>query len=153
MKTVRILGESTIIKLIALHAGHTAVYSRHLVTGGFGPMNFGHHAMLAFDSGEGRNSASRIERGQVFPEDFEKPAEGGYSSLKPGAMFKDLSRVPSLDGSFADLSRYPAREGFEALVMVSSIKPGDGEILLEATNGKSVRSEIDMPLLYGKETF
>ncbi len=115
--------ESTVTKLTALHAGHRAVYSRHVVSGGFGPMNFGHHAMLAFDSEEGRVSTSPFVRGQVFPGEFEKASEGGYSSLKPGALFKDLAKVPAADGSMADLSRYPARDGFEDLVMVSS-KPG-----------------------------
>ncbi len=115
--------KSTVTKLIALHAGHTAVYSRHVIRGGTGPMNFGHHAMLAFDSEHGTISTSRFVRGQVFPRAFEKPEEGGYSSLKPGALFKDLTKVPAADGSLADLSRYPAREGFEDLVMVSA-KPG-----------------------------
>jgi len=257
---------TTVTKLIALHAGHTAVYSRHIVSGGSGPINFGHHAMLAFDSEHGNVSTSRFVRGQVFPGEFEKAAEGGYSSLKPGALFNDLAKVPAADGSFADLSRYPAREGFEDLVMLSSkpgtkfgwtavtfpkaryvwfslkdprvlastvlwhsnggrhyppwngrhrrvlgleevtsyfhyglaesvapnevsqagiptcvilssqqplvvntilgvaaipngfdrvksIKPGDGEILLESMNGKSARSKIDTSFIYGKETF
>ncbi|MEX1117377.1 MAG: hypothetical protein WEB60_01155 [Terrimicrobiaceae bacterium] len=114
---------ATVTKLIALHAGHTAVYSRHVVSGGSGPMNFGHHAMLAFDSEPGNISTSRFVRGQVFPGEFEKAAEGGYSSLKPGATFTTLAKVPAADGSLADLSSYPARDGFEDLVMISS-KPG-----------------------------
>jgi hypothetical protein len=36
---------------------------------------------------------------------------------------------------------------------VKSIKAGEGDILLESTSGKSVSSEIDIPFLYGKETF
>jgi hypothetical protein len=115
--------QTRVEKLIALHAGHTAVYSRHVVSGVSGPMNFGHHAMLNFEAGPGRVSVSPFVRGQVFPGLFENPVEGGYSSLKPGALFKSLEKVPAADGSFADLSSYPAREGFEDLVMVSS-KPG-----------------------------
>ena len=115
--------EGSVKKWIGLHVGHSAVYSRHIVSGASGPMNFGHHAMLTFDSGTARISTANFQRGQVFPGEFEKPALGGYSSLKAGARFKDLSKVPAADGTFADLTTYPAREGFEDLVMVSA-KPG-----------------------------
>lgn len=107
-------------KLIALRAGHRAVYSRHVITGGRGPMCFGHHAMLSCGSDEIRLSAAPFARGQVFPGNFEDPSRGGYSSLKAGALFRSLKRVPLAAGGFADLSRYPAREGFEDLVMISS---------------------------------
>lgn len=107
-------------KCIALRAGDTAIYSRHIISEARGPMNLGHHAMLNFEAGEGRISTSPFVRGQVFPGSFENPAEGGYSSLKPGAIFKTLSKVPCADGSMTDLSRYPSREGFEDLVMINS---------------------------------
>ncbi|MFZ4681883.1 MAG: hypothetical protein ACOYMS_05245, partial [Terrimicrobiaceae bacterium] len=112
-------------KRIELRADHPAVYCRHIIRGATGPMNPGHHAMLAFPAGGpgGRISTSPIGFGQVYPGRFEDPVQGGYSSLKQGAEFRALDRVPLAAGGFADLTRYPAREGFEDLVMVSA-KPG-----------------------------
>jgi len=54
--------------------------------------------------------------GQVFPQAFERPENGGYSFLKPGAEFKSLDAVPAINGETADLTRYPARRGFEDLL-------------------------------------
>ncbi len=102
-------------KYIELRPGQTAVYQRHVISGMTGRMNLGHHAMLKFRS-PGVISTSRFVFGQVFPERFEQPAQGGYSLLKPGAQFSTLARVPTVTGEWADLSRYPARRGFEDLV-------------------------------------
>jgi hypothetical protein len=114
-------------KLIRLKKGESAIYCRHTVVGGSGPMNFGHHAMLKFPSkvGSGKISTSPIAFGQVYPGQFEDPVKGGYTSLKPGAEFTSLNRVPLATGGDTDLTRYPAREGFEDLVMVSSISDTD----------------------------
>lgn len=106
-----------VTKVISLRDGQTVLYVRHQLQNFNGPMSFGHHAMLKFDS-EAHLSISPFVYGQVFPGQFENPALGGYSSLKAGATFKSLNRVPLAAGGFADLSRYPAREGFEDLVMV-----------------------------------
>lgn len=108
-------------KTISLCKGENAVYVRHDISGMSGPMNYGHHAMLKWDKqGAGLISTSKFKYGQVLPIPFEKPEEGGYQCLKPGATFTSLDKVPMLDGSFADLSVYPARLGFEDLVMVCS---------------------------------
>lgn len=109
-------------KFISLVDGHTAVYSRHVLSGSRGPMNLGHHAMLKFPDapGSGAVSTSRFVRAQVLPEPFEQPANFGYSALKPGAMFRSLGKVPQLDGGQADLTRYPARKGYEDLVMLTA---------------------------------
>lgn len=109
-------------KYITLVDGQTAVYQRHVVTGGRGPMPLGHHAMVKFpdEPGSGIVSTSRFIRAQVFPDAFEKAEDRGYQSLKPGAMFRSLGRAPLLNGGYADLSRYPARRGFEDLVMLTA---------------------------------
>ena len=109
-------------KEVSVHAGQTAIYQRHTITGMAGTMCLGHHAMLRFQS-EGLISVAPFGFGQVFPGEFENPVIGGYSSLKPGARFTHLNQVPANDGRFADLSRYPAREGFEDLIMVYA-EPG-----------------------------
>ncbi len=102
--------------------GHNAIYSQHAVSGMNGPMNFGHHAMLKFPDapGSGLVSTSRFVYGQVLPQAFELPANGGYSWLKPGAEFTSLRKVPTLAGDTTDLTRYPARRGFEDLVLLVS---------------------------------
>jgi hypothetical protein len=108
-------------KIIRLRRGETALYCRHVITDMAGPMNFGHHATLKFPDAEGSGliDTSPISFGQVLPVAFEKPAEGGYNSLKVGAHFSKLDHVPAMDGTVADLSRYPARRGFEDLVMMA----------------------------------
>ena len=109
-------------KRIWLMDGENVVYSQHVVSGMSGPMNLGHHAMIKFPDapGSGHISTSRFVYGQVVPENFEFPEQGGYSWLKVGAEFTSLEQVPTLDGRTADLTSYPARRGFEDLVMLVS---------------------------------
>ncbi len=106
-------------KKITLIDGHNAIYSRHVISGMQGPMNFGQHATLRFPN-HGIISTSRFVYGQVFPEMFELPENGGYMSLKPGYKFKSLRGVLTRFGNRVDLSQYPARRGFEDLVMLVS---------------------------------
>lgn len=109
-------------KWIRLVDQETTVYQQHVISAMSGPMNFGHHAMLKFpdEPGSGCVSTSAFVHGQVFPDQFEKAAEGGYQSLKPGATFTSLESVPLISGDRADLTRYPARLGFEDLVTIVS---------------------------------
>lgn len=118
-------GEVT--KRIELRRGETNVYCSHELAGLSGPMCLGHHAMLAFtgESGPGNLALSAWHEGRVCPDAFEAAEQGGYTSLKIGAPFRSLDRVPLAAGGHADLSRYPAREGFEDLVMVSA-RPSAG---------------------------
>lgn len=141
-----------VTKTISLRPGETAIYSEHRISGMSGPMTYGHHAMVAFKS-PGLISTAPFVYGQVFPGQFEDPALGGYSSLKPGARFDRLDRVLQLDGKRADLTSYPAREGFEDLVMLVS-KPGlpfgwsavvfpeEGYLWLSLKNPKALPSTI-----------
>lgn len=107
-------------KLISMIDGDAAVYQRHIISGMKGPMNLGHHAMLKFPDapGSGLLSVSPIQFGQVYVNPVEDPAQGGYSILKPGAVFDSLDRVPTITGEHADLSRYPARKGFEDIAIL-----------------------------------
>lgn len=108
-------------KILRLRPGETVIYCRHVLSGMSGKMNLGHHATLKFPdvAGSGFIDMSPISFAQVLPVPFEKPAEGGYCSLKTGAIFSRLDQVPSADGSTTDLSRYPARRGLEDLVMIT----------------------------------
>jgi hypothetical protein len=109
-------------KFITLIEGHAAIYESDVIAGARGPMNLGHHAMLKFPEapGSGVVSTSRFVHGQVFPAAFESPAQGGYQSLRPGAEFRSLEKVPLIEGGTTDLTRFPARKGFEDLVMITA---------------------------------
>ena len=106
-------------KIIALRAGDNAIYQKHIITGMSGPMPLGHHAMLSFpdEPGAGLISTSVATHRQVWLEPTESPAARGYSSLQPGAIFKNLNSVPTVWNTKADLSRFPARRGFEDIVI------------------------------------
>ena len=107
-------------KRITLRAGETAIYQEHIITGMTGPMNPGHHATLKFPDrpGAGRFSTSACVHRQVYVAPTELPVAQGYSLLKPGAVFRDLRKVPTITGELADLSRYPARRGFEDIAIL-----------------------------------
>jgi hypothetical protein len=108
-------------KFLTLIDGHTALYSCHVISGMQGPMSVGHHALLKFPArAGGLISTSRFAHGQVLPSAFESPERGGYQSLRPGAVFRSLKRVPLQDGSHADLTMFPARPGFDDLVLVAA---------------------------------
>src|SRR5438034_5133198 len=107
-------------KRICLMKGHNALYCRHTISGMSGEMPLGHHAMIKFpDSpGSGIISTSPFVYGQTFYESTENPENGGYSILKPAAVFESLKSVPLITGETTDLSRYPARRGFEDVAMI-----------------------------------
>lgn len=108
-----------ITKIIEAREGETNLYQTHVLEGFRGGMCLGHHAMLDFTrNGPGVISTSKLRLAQVLPAPFEDSAKGGYSSLKTGAWFRELGRVPMADGRKTDLTRFPAREGFEDLVML-----------------------------------
>ncbi len=108
-----------ITKVVEARERETNIYQSHVLEGFGGGMCLGHHAMLDFRrNGPGLISTSRIRLAQVLPAAFENAAQGGYSSLKEGAWFRRLNRVPLANGSYTDLTRYPAREGFEDLAML-----------------------------------
>ena len=146
--------KGSVEKSIELVPGHSAIYSRHVISGMKGPMSYGHHPILKIPEGvTGRISTSRFIHGQVLPSAFEDPAKGGYSILKPGGKFKSLRRVPQSDGKTADLSHYPAREGFEDLVMMAAdaslpfswtalVLPEEGYVWFSLKSPRVLRSTI-----------
>jgi hypothetical protein len=107
-------------KRITLVPGQTVVYQKHIITGVNAPTSLGHHSILKFPDkpGAGRLSTSKRFLGQVFVEPTELPETGGYSILKPGAIFDDLSAVQTITGEMTDIGRYPARRGFEDIVIM-----------------------------------
>jgi hypothetical protein len=144
-----------ITKRVRLVPGQTVLYCSHEIAGMDGPMCLGHHAMLRFPdhAGAGRIACSGFRFGQVLPAQFENPAHGGYSSLRPGAIFRDLRRVPREAGGYADLTRYPAREGFEDLVLLATRSsgplawvavtfPGEGYLWFALKNPKQLVSTL-----------
>lgn len=102
-----------------VRCGERAVYQRHVVLGLKGPMCYGHHAMVRFQT-PGKISCAPYSWGQVFPGPFEDPEKGGYSSLLSGAGFHELESVPTANGELTDLTIFPARAGFEDLVQIAA---------------------------------
>ena len=107
-------------KKITLIPGQTVIYQEHTITGMTGPMDLGHHVQLKFPDrvGAGRLSTSARTHCQVFLDPTERPEQKGYSLLKPGAVFKELTAVPTITGELTDISRYPARRGFEDIAIL-----------------------------------
>lgn len=107
-------------KLLTLRAGQHALYQEHVLSGFQGPMTFGTHPNLKFGHrcACGLVSVSPFALGMTYPDDFEEPAQGGYSALKPACEFTSLEQVPLARGGMADLSRYPVNPGFEDVAMI-----------------------------------
>jgi hypothetical protein len=116
-----------ITKRVRLILGQTVLYCSHEIEGMEGRMCMGHHAMLRIPDREGAAhlACSKFRFGQVRPVQFEDPQLRGYSSLRQGATFRHLRRVPRDVGGYADLTRYPARGGFEDLVLLAT-HPANG---------------------------
>jgi hypothetical protein len=142
-------------KRVSLRAGHNAIYIEHTLGGFTGPLTLGTHPCLQMPRVEGaaRISAGGWEWGQVTPVPFEDPALGGYSALKTGARFKNLTAVPLANGGTTDLTRYPARAGFEDLVMLMGAPgrtlgwsavtfPQEGWVFLQLKNPAILRHTI-----------
>jgi hypothetical protein len=112
--------QGEVIKHIKLLKDHTALYLRHTLRGFSGKLSVGHHALLQCPSvaGSGVIRSSAFLQGQVFPGEFEQPAQGGYQALKAGTVFRRLQKVSASNGESVDISHYPARAGFDDLVML-----------------------------------
>ncbi|MCK5738719.1 hypothetical protein KAH55_06040 [bacterium] len=110
----------TIDRKLALKTGHNVVYSQSVLSNMDNETDLGHHANLAFPNvpGCGHLAFSKFKFAQVYVHPVENPAEGGYSTLLPGAEIKNLRKVPMITGETTDLTRYPARCGFEDIVII-----------------------------------
>lgn len=139
-------------RIVGVRHDETALYQTARIREMSGPMTFGTHATLRFRS-QGRVSTSAILEGQVFDGDFELPELGGYTSLKPGARFSDLSRVPLASGGEVDLSIYPQRDGFEDIVQLvgdpnldfawsAATFPEEGFVWLQLKNPRALTTTI-----------
>jgi hypothetical protein len=120
-KTVRHPGSVT--KRIRLKRGENTIYIRHELEGYDWLTSLGHHATLAVsDEKEMLISTSPIKFGMVAPSNagYQKGKE--YHSLKGGARFSDIRRVPTQwhDEPETDCSRFPSREGFTDIMAVYS---------------------------------
>lgn len=109
-------------KWITLPRGQTLIYEKHKISGMQGPMCFGHHAMLKIPNypDAARYSCSSWIYGQVAVEPVELPENKGYSLLKTGAVFDDLSQVPTIMGDTVDLTSYPRGRGYEDVVALAA---------------------------------
>ncbi|MEJ6578634.1 MAG: hypothetical protein QNL33_15190 [Akkermansiaceae bacterium] len=110
-----------VVKSMTTREGHAALYLQNTVEGLTGDWSYGSHPILDFsevEDGLGRVSTSAFRWGSTYHGVFADPVNQEYQSLRPGALFDSLEKVPMIDGGVADLTRYPARPGFEDLVML-----------------------------------
>jgi hypothetical protein len=89
-------------------------------------MCYSHHAILAVpeQAGSLRLSASSFRLGMVAPREELANARDEYYSLKPGAHFAGLDRVPTIWNTREDCSTFPRRYGFMDLAALYS-RSGD----------------------------
>jgi hypothetical protein len=113
-----------ITKELSLVSGQNVLYSTHSIEGFAGRTPLGHHATLAMPEKEGavRIATSPFSFGMTCPGVFSEPSQREYQFLLPGAMWTDLTKVPSAWKLTpdADLTRMPARQGFADLVQINS---------------------------------
>ena len=107
----------SIEKNIGFKDGEPILYLQDVVVGFSGPSSYGHHATLKFPEGNNRLfvSTSPFRFGMVAPRKDEATSNGlEYYSLKSGAVFHDLSKVPTIwkDPSIADCTHFPSQRGF-----------------------------------------
>ncbi len=117
----------TVTKTLSIVDGHNAVYTQHSLEGYSGKMCLGHHATLAVPEKDGslRVTTCPIRFGMTAGRDYLCHSDREYSFLAPGAVFKNLSKVPTIwkDEPFVDLTLFPSKEGFEDVAGVYQ-KPG-----------------------------
>lgn len=116
-----------VTKSIGTRSGHAALYIQNTVKGLVGNWSYGSHPILDFsgvEEGQGRVSTSAFRWASTYHGLFADPVNKEYQSLRPGASFDSLEKVPMMDGGTADLTRYPARKGFEDLVMLVNDERG-----------------------------
>jgi len=116
--------QGTVTRTYSLVNGENVVYDCTSIRGFAGPVTFAHHAVVRSPQAERALllSTSPLAFGLVYPAPFGDPAAGEYQSLRIGAEFADLSRVPSIfhDQPEQDCSSYPARRGFTDLLQLAN---------------------------------
>ncbi|MFP4384481.1 MAG: hypothetical protein ACLFST_07065 [Spirochaetia bacterium] len=126
MKTL--VRPGNITKRIRLKNGENTVYIRHDLEGFDWLTSMGHHATLkAVDDREMLISTSPIKFGMVAPSNSEYQKGREYHSLKGGARFTDLRKVPTQwhDEPVTDCTKFPSREGFTDILAVFSREDQD----------------------------
>lgn len=105
-------------KELTLRDGHPVVYSRHVISGLTGAATFAHHPCLRFRPADGEAviTTSGFRFGQVLPDG----RAGDRTLARPGAIFRQLERMPLRGGGFADFSRYPARWGHDEQIQLAT---------------------------------
>lgn len=109
-----------VFKTLWLLSGHNAVYLRHELAGFSGRMCFSHHPVLDVPEAPGslRLSTAPFRLGLVPPREQLTNAGDEYYSLRPGARFTALDRIPTIWRTLEDCSSFPRRYGFMDLAAV-----------------------------------
>lgn len=120
-----------VAKKLSVVDGENNIYCEHRIDGFAGKVPLGHHATLRMPDKPGavRVTTSKFDLGITYPQTFSDPAKREYQALLPGAVFKELSKVPSLfknDGD-RDLTRQPGPQGYADLIQILNSQPTGNE--------------------------
>lgn len=102
----------------SLRLDGTLIYENNRVSSFSGLWPVAYHPMLCLPDCPGAAKFSMLKptAGFTTPEPCEKPADGGYTLLKPGREIVDMTAVETLYGDTEDLTRQPVRYGYEEIV-------------------------------------
>jgi len=107
------------VAMTTLLTGHNFVYQRHDFEGVAGPINPGHHALLACPT-TALLSFSRYVLVGSSPARSTLPPGTARSRLTPGEIGTTLSALKCLDGSLMDVTAFPTVSGTDDVFLVCS---------------------------------
>jgi hypothetical protein len=117
--------EGYVTRAFSLVELNNVIYDCTTIHGFAGPVTLAHHAVLRSPEQERSLllSTSSMKVGMVYPFPLGVAAAGDYQSLKIGAEFSTLERVPSIFKHMGDqdCSSYPARRGFCDLLQLANV--------------------------------
>jgi hypothetical protein len=97
----RSVRDARVSKEVTLKAGHPAVYQKHVIRGGSGPLTYAHHPMVSMKNGGHIGfSTKRLARTPA------KPLEPKHILQYP-AQTTDFEHFPDRDGGSFNLHSYP----------------------------------------------
>lgn len=109
-------------RTFTLCKGENCIYTKDIILGATGKYPVGYHPTLRIPTtlGSAVLDFSDWTEGFTSPKHIENYMDGGYSSLVPGYLIKDLQKVPTVYGGNVDLSHQPFIRGFDDIFMMLS---------------------------------
>ena len=112
---------------IEIRDGESNLYICHRVEGFAGPVTYGHHAILPGDRTHLLSTPPLIQG--ICDTDPPDPSSREYYWAEPGALFRDLKKVPTIwkKPEFLDAGVFPGRDGFVNILQVFPRLPEKGQ--------------------------